>query len=486
LAAVVALVVTTPASAAYQGGTSLKPRAGEWWFTTWKILPKVWPLTQGAGVTVAVLDSGVQASVPDLRGAVLSGGDVTGNHTNGETDFNTVRDGHGTQMSVLIAGQGFGTGMVGVAPKAKILPVAVNASAVTLTSDPGRVAAGIMYAANHGARVIDIPSVYPSASTAGCDPATQAAVAYALARNIVVVAPAGSTNLIGARPSEPGSCFGVLAVGAIGPGRVLWADNVKEPYLTAVAAGANLISSGRDGRLVTGVSGARAASALVAGVAALIRSRYPSMPWYQVIQRIIGTALPEGGHVPNDSWGFGIVRMSQVVDATAFPVPASTANPVYARFLAWLATPQGRSVSRQIAGSASAAAAARHSGAAHSAAGKHGGRIPAIGTVVALVLILAAVAVLLTSVNRRPRRGRGVRDQLSAPGFRTPGGPMEPSPRTDPVSSILFAEDPLPPQARPYRVPPYSPVPDPRASSADPLVSDGDFYFPDSGTTRPL
>jgi subtilisin family serine protease len=484
LAAVVALVVATPASAAYQGGTSLKPRAGEWWFTTWKILPKVWPLTQGAGVTVAVLDSGVQASVPDLRGAVVSGGDVTGNHTNGETDFNTVRDGHGTQMSVLIAGQGFGTGMVGVAPKAKILPVAVNASAVALTSDPGRVAAGIMYAANHGARVIDIPSVYPSASAAGCDPAVQAAVAYALARDIVVVAPAGSTNLIGARPSEPGSCFGVLAVGAIGPGRVLWTDNVKEPYLTAVAAGAGLISSGRDGRLVTGVSGARAASALVAGVAALIRSRYPSMPWYQVIQRIIGTALPEGGHVPNDSWGFGIVRMSQVVNATAFPVPASTANPVYAKYLAWLTTPQGRSVSRQI--SASLAAASRHSGVTRSAAGKHGVRISAIGTVVALILLVAAVAVLLTGVNRRPRRGRGIRDQFPAPGFRAPHGPGKPSPRTDPMSSVLFGEDPLPPETRPYRVPPYSPVPEPRALSAGPLVSDGDFYFPDNGTTRPL
>ena len=87
--------------------------------------------------------------MPDLRGAILPGGDTTGHHTNGETDFNTNGDGHGTMMSVLIAGQGYGTGMVGVAPKAKILPVVINAGATDVTADPGATAAGIIYAANH-------------------------------------------------------------------------------------------------------------------------------------------------------------------------------------------------------------------------------------------------------------------------------------------------------------------------------------------------
>jgi hypothetical protein len=48
------------------------------------------------------------------------------------------------------------------------------------------------------------------------------------------------------------------------------------------------------------------------------------MPWYQVIQRLVGTALPAGGHVPNDSFGYGIFRPSQAVNATAYPVPAGT------------------------------------------------------------------------------------------------------------------------------------------------------------------
>jgi hypothetical protein len=99
---------------------------------------------------VAVLDSGVQASVPDLRGVVLRGGDVTGRHSDGYSDFNTDGDGDETMMSVLIAGQGAGTGMAGIAPQARILPVVVNAGAADDTADPAAVAAGIVYAANHG------------------------------------------------------------------------------------------------------------------------------------------------------------------------------------------------------------------------------------------------------------------------------------------------------------------------------------------------
>jgi hypothetical protein len=80
------------------------------------------------------------------------------------------------------------------------------------------------------------------------------------------------------------------------------------------------------------------------------------MPWYQVIRRLVGTALPAGGHVPNDSFGYGIFRLSQAVNATAYPVPAGTPNPVYAKYRAWLATPQGRAVARRLAAPSASAA----------------------------------------------------------------------------------------------------------------------------------
>jgi len=408
----------------------------------------VWPLTEGAGVTVAVVDTGVQASVPDLRGAVVPGGDVTGRHTNGETDFN----GHGTMMSVLIAGQGAGTGMVGMAPKAKILPVVVNAGAVDVTSDAGAMAAGIIYAVNHGAQVIDVSQEHPSASASGCDTAEQSAVAYALARNVVVVAAAGDTNLVGAGPAEPASCVGVLAVGSVQQNRAPWPKDARQPYLTVVNPGANLISSGRDGQLVTGVSGTRAASALAAGAVALIRSRYPALPWYRVIQRVTGTALQDGGTVPNDSFGYGIFRLSHAIDAAAYPVPASAPNPVYARYQAWLASPQGRLISRQLAASSSTT-------------GKgHGSPAPALIAVMALLAVVSAAAFAARMRHRPVPRGRarpGPRRQRSAATVRDllPGQeerlPYPDLTDNDPSAGYLILGE-----HTPYRIPPYIPAPE--------------------------
>jgi membrane-anchored mycosin MYCP len=412
-------------------GPRLLPRAGEWWLTTWKMVPRVWPLSEGAGVTVAVLGTGVQASVPDLRGVVLPGGDLTGRHSNAETDF----DGSGTMMAVLIAGQGYGTGMIGMAPKAKILPVVVNAGATDGISDPATIAAGIIYAANHGARVIDVAQEYPSASASGCDATEQAAVSYALARDIVVVAAAGDTSLIGGAPAEPASCAGVLAVGALRPNRVLWPEDARQPYITVVNPGAGLISSGRDGHLITGVNGTAAASALAAGAVALI-----AMLWYQVIQRVTGTALTEGGQVPNDSFGYGIFRLSYAINATAHPVAASAPNPVHARYLAWLASPQGRSVARQDspppAKSAMSASPAR---------------------------ALIAVAVLLTVVGAaalfaRPRRRRGSRGPArrgpNVPSARDEHLPSSDAARADPARGYLPLGEPMS-----VRIPPYVPAP---------------------------
>ena len=450
----------------YGAGAGLQPRAGEWWLTTWKMVPVVWPLTEGAGVTVAVVDTGVQASVPDLRGAVLPGGDVTGHHSNGETDFNAEGDGHGTMMSVLIAGQGYGTGMIGMAPRAKILPVVVHAAAADGTADPAMMAAGIMYAANHGARVIDVSQEHSSASASGCDAAEQAAVAYALARDIVVIAAAGDTDLTGTGPAEPASCAGVVAVGAVQPKRVLWPGNTHQPYITVVNPGADLITSGRDGRLVSGVSGTRAASALAAGAVAVIRSRYPTMPWYRVIQRLTGTALPEGGHVPNDSFGYGIFRLSHAVNAAAYPVPASAPNPVYAKYRAWLATPPGQAVSRQLSGSASRPAAAAP------AAGGGGSATPVLIAILAPIAAAGAVAAALTlrmrlrAVRRKPRHDRP-RKRPSGTTFPDPAdGPEEyltdpDLPYDDPPGEYLLLGERIP-----YRIPPYSPAPDPRPFSS--------------------
>ena len=318
----------------------LAPGPGEWWFAGWRVQRAVWPLAQGAGVTVAVIDSGVQASLPDLRGAVLAGGDMTGAGGRGDTDGNASIDGHGTEVAALIAGQGTDHGVLGIAPRARILPVRIGDSG---TDSLLVVANAIRFAVRHGAQVINMSFGSAVASPAACGPVLQAAIAYALERDVVVIAAAGDNVLIRG-PVEPASCPGVLAVGGVEPDGSLWRGSTRVPYVAVTAPGDHIAFEGRDGRYSTSAWGTSFSAPLVAGTAALIRSRYPHMPWYQVDQRLIDTAIPAARPVPDDGYGYGIVDPARAVNAQAYPVRASAPDPVYASFAAWLATPQARAL----------------------------------------------------------------------------------------------------------------------------------------------
>jgi subtilisin family serine protease len=316
----------------------LTPGPAEWWLAAWQVQRKVWPLTKGAGVTVGEVESGVQATIPDLRGVVLPGADLTGTGGNGDTDIQVGEDGHGTAMAVVIAGQGAGTGTVGIAPSSRILPVIVGGSG---PASVRTAAAGIRYAVSHGAQVINLPFGIGRTSPAACDPVLQAAVAYALGHDVVLVASSGNTSLY-AGPGEPASCAGVLAVGGTEPDGSLWRGSTRQPYVAVGAPADHMVYVGRDGRYTTTGAGTSFSAALTAGTAALIRSRYPDMPWYQVDQRLTGTATPAGHPVPNQGFGYGIINPARAVNAAAYPVPASAPNPVFAKFARWLATPAGR------------------------------------------------------------------------------------------------------------------------------------------------
>src|SRR4051794_41303026 len=98
-AVIAALVSCNLPSAAAQP----KPRSDEWWFDAWEIPDKVWPIAKGDGVTVAVIDTGVAAQLPDLRGAVLPGAGYDGaSRKDGRADDDAVKGGHGTAMAALI------------------------------------------------------------------------------------------------------------------------------------------------------------------------------------------------------------------------------------------------------------------------------------------------------------------------------------------------------------------------------------------------
>ena len=247
-------------------------------------------------------------------------------------------------------------------------------------------------------------------------------------------------------------------MGAVQENGSLWPGSTRQSYVAVTAPGAGLVSSGSDGLLILDLNGTRSASALMSGVAALVRSRYPSMPWYQVVQRLTGTALPVGGQVPNDSFGYGIVRPDRAVNTAAFPVPASAPDPVYAKYQAWLATPQGRSISRQLGGSASPSPSAQTSRPAVAAApaGNGGSDAGMVMIFVAIIVVLSCGAVALTAAWRIRYGDRKTPFGPIGPTFPDPAGVLaESSPYRNPsYANPLPQEDP-PYESTPFRTPPY-------------------------------
>lgn len=302
LAAVMAVLGAlgpTPALAATQaspvaGGAI---RAQEWWLTGLQVT-HAWQSSMGAGVTVAVLGSGVATAQPDLAGDVTAGPDYSASGRQPGGPFWGV---NGTAAAVIIAGHGHGaggaSGIIGIAPAARILSIRVtlefndplNSDRAITRRLPNAIADGIMYAVDHGARVIDLPldpgtlgltgSGDPAA--AGGSAAEQAAVAYALGKNVVLVAPAGDDGQGADIVNYPAAYSGVIAVGAVGRNGRLAPFSSRHSYVSLTAPGVDLIAAGPSDGYVR-ISSTSMASGIVAGVAALVLSKFPHLTVSQV------------------------------------------------------------------------------------------------------------------------------------------------------------------------------------------------------------
>jgi type VII secretion-associated serine protease mycosin len=274
-----------------------------------------WAYSLGAGVTVAVVDSGVDAHHVDLDGQVLPGLDLVDPQGDGDTDL----VGHGTTVAALIAGKDDDNGVIGIAPKAKILPVRVL-DQENRYDDALVVAKGVRWAVDHGARVINL-----SLGGSGNSAALAAALDYAFAKDVVVVACTGNAS---ASPSAgvwyPAREPGVIAVaGMERDGNVLWPGSItgKETVVTAPAT--QLVGARPSG--YWRVQGTSFAAPMVSGTAALIRSRWPTMPAGEVINRIIKTAKDRGVPGRDATYGYGLVDAAGAVTAQ---VPAVVDNPL--------------------------------------------------------------------------------------------------------------------------------------------------------------
>jgi type VII secretion-associated serine protease mycosin len=277
-----------------------------------------WSVTRGAGVTVAVIDSGVNPDVSDLSGSVITGPDYTGVNTSPSSRNWGV---HGTWMASLIAGHGHDggvDGVTGIAPRARILSIRV----IPDRGDPhyGKyereqeaviqqsLADGIRYAVAHGAQVISMSIGYSAPSAT-----VRAELQEAYDHGVVVIASAGNSGgpSGSARPDDAPESFpadypGVISVGAVNTNGVVANFSSDNLSVKVAAPGVSVPAQGRDGEYWL-VSGTSPACALVAGVAALIKSRYPHLAPDLVASALTSTATdrPAGGY--NSQVGFGIV-----------------------------------------------------------------------------------------------------------------------------------------------------------------------------------
>nr|QLJ99076.1 S8 family serine peptidase [Micromonospora carbonacea] len=422
-------LLTAPAPA----GAADTVRGLQWHLDTLRI-PEAHKLTRGRGVTVAVIDGGVHAAHPDLKGQVLKGTSLSSAvPADGRADPDREK-GHGTAMAGIIAGRGGGSmRLLGIAPEAKILPVALG------QPREWDIAGGIRWAADAGADVINL-----SIGAPGSDPQITEAVQYALGKGAVLVAAAGNRRTAQAVPT-PANVPGVLTVGATGKSGSRWSGSVTGPELGLAAPGERIISPAPPPVSPNGYGvgdGTSDAAAIVSGVAALVRSRYPKLDAANVVNRLIRTARDRGAPGRDPEYGFGGVDVLAALTATVSEVDG---NPLLA---GGSAKPTG----------SGADAAADDSGDDRPAVsfGLADNAPIQLALCLLVVLLAGAVIVALIVVNRRAARRRV-----------PPGPPTRPH-QPDPYPSGPRQPGPVAGAAPPGPYPPYPPGPGPHAPPGPP------------------
>ena len=306
-------VLSVPAARSAWSAPASRPAArtapvdlyrGQQWTLDALHIARAWKYSRGNGVTVAVLDTGVDGHQPDLSGRVIDGPDFTGH---ARKPGNRYWGRHGTEMASLIAGHGHGAGgaagVMGVAPDAKILsirvtwelndPIRADHSQVDHARDA--VANGIRYAADHGAQVISMSLGGGNLFYNG-NAAEEAAIKYAIGKGAVLIASAGNDGNGANRRNYPAAYPGVVAVGAVDrefkPARF----TNRHTYISVAAPGVEIVSADATGHGYILGTGTSSSAAFVAGMSALVKARYPRLTPPEVKQ-----SLEEGAtHRPAD------------------------------------------------------------------------------------------------------------------------------------------------------------------------------------------
>ena len=302
---------------AHAFATSNDPYAANQWYFSKIEASQAWDITTGStALTVAVIDSGVLASHPDLQGKVLAGYDFVNNDADATDD-----NGHGTSVAgVCAASSNNLLGVTGVAWSNPILPVKVLGA--DGSGNHSGIANGITWAADRGVRVINLSLGGTTTSTT-----LQNAINYAWSKGAVIIAAAGNNgNNV---PSYPAACQNVIAVSAtdLSDGRPTWSNYGS--YVDISAPGADIVTlSGADG--YASWNGTSFSCPVASGVVALMRSVNPQLSNQSIVNLLLANNDDIGTAGYDEYFGQGRVNARRAVAAARGPLVVDSTAPVVA------------------------------------------------------------------------------------------------------------------------------------------------------------
>lgn len=289
--------------------STLSP-ADQWWLAAYGFSS----ITQtGKGVTVAVIDTGIDDTHPDLAGTVVGGRDFSGLGAPDGTAGVGPASYHGTMVASLIAGQASDVaGVRGVAPDAKLLSLSVGAGVEGADTDT-QISQAVIWAVDHGADVINISL---SRDSRTWPKSWDRAFSYAFENDVVVVAASGNKLGEASKPSAPATMPGVVAVGGLSKAGEGAVQATTTGISLAVTAPAEELWGSYPGGSVREWSGSSAAAPLVAGLLALMIEADPQASANDLIQRLVGTSKDLGLPGFDAIYGFGAIDPVQAVAST--------------------------------------------------------------------------------------------------------------------------------------------------------------------------
>ncbi|WP_229496633.1 S8 family serine peptidase [Massilia polaris] len=299
------------------GEVTMQMTPSDTYYSTAWHLPKIgapaaWDVATGSGVTIAILDGGVEASHPDLAGHMVPGWNFFDNNSN-TADVN----GHGTKVAGVAAAIGNNAvGATGAAWNAKIMPMRISDGAGNITYY-STVANALTWAADHGARVANISYIVSHVA------AVQTAAQYMRSKGGVVVASAGNTGAYTANANTSA----IITVAGTDSSDVRASWSAYGPIVDVAAPGVSIRTTAVGGAYGS-YSGTSFSSPLTAGVVALMLSANPALQPSQVDSILASTADDKGTAGRDDYYGYGRINATRAIAAAKAAVTSDTSVPV--------------------------------------------------------------------------------------------------------------------------------------------------------------